>query len=307
MFGFPWESENIGFSVENLMVPTVRRVRASRRVSARRLLLFLLTFPSKGKSMWQWHYAGRFVLCAFTLCSVGFAQQRDPSAIAILNQAAAAMGSTSVLAEFGSSECTGSIQAVEGSNTPSGTFVWKHQFSASGYQFRSEFTNNGLTQILVSGPSGPAVSNNGTVRSLPAQVTLAIYPIHLPAVVIGVFLANPNYSVTTGSPVQLGNVLANHISVSIGTDDVSMAQTPQDWYFDPNTGLPLRVEYRVADGSDALQFTTASADFSNYQAVTGILVPLAISNSESGAAVTTATLDPVQWNYPVGGSDFTLP
>jgi len=245
-------------------------------------------------------------LCSLALFSSSFAQQRDSAAIAILNQAQSAMGTTSILSQFTSAECTGSIQAENGSTSPSGTFVWKHQFSATGYQFRSEFTSNGQTQILVSGPSGPVISNNGVVGSLPSQVTLAMYPIHLPAVVIGVFLANQNYTITLGSPTQINGVTANHILVSIGTDDVSKAQTREDWYFDPTSGLPLRVEYRLADVKDALQYTTAAVDYSNYQAVNGVLVPFSTTNAEDGAVVTTTTVTWVQWNYPVDPSDFTL-
>jgi hypothetical protein len=239
-------------------------------------------------------------VCSLALFSSSLAQQHDSAAIAVLNQAQSAMGATSILSQFTSAECTGSIQAVNGSTSPSGTFVWKHQF-------RAEFTSNGQTQILVSGPSGPALSTNGTLRSLPSQVTLAMYPIHLPAIVIGVFLANQNYIITLGSPKQINSTTANHVIVSIGTDTVSQAQTPEDWYFDPTTGLPIRVEYRVADATDASQYTTAAADFSNYEAATGVLVPLSITNTEDGVAVTTTTLDPVQWNYPVVSSDFTLP
>ena len=249
----------------------------------------------------------RCLCCLSALSLAALAQQRDSAALAILTQATTALGGKSILAQFTSAESTGSIQAVAGSTAASGTFVWKHQFSASGYQFRSQFTSNGQTSILVSGTAGGASSTNGTVRTLPAQITLALYPVHLPAVVLSVFLANPNYTITLGSPVQVDGVNANHITVSINTDPVSQAQTPEDWYFDPSSGLPLRVEFRLADAMDALQYTTGAADLANYQSVGGVLTPLLITNTENSVIVSTATITPVQWNYPVSASDFTLP
>jgi len=246
------------------------------------------------------------VISIIVLGSFSLAQQRDPDAIAVLNQAQAAMGATAILSQFTSAECTGSIQAVDGSTSPSGTFVWIHQFSSTSYQFRSELTSNGKTQILVSGSSSPQIYNNGVVGSLPSQVTLAMYPIHLPVVVIGVFLANQNYAISLGSSTQINGVTANHVVVSIGTDSVSQAQTPEDWYFDPTSGLPLRVEYRLADVMDATQYTTAAVDYSNFQAVSAVLVPFSTSNTQDGTVVTTTTVTSVQWNYPIDPSDFML-
>lgn len=136
--------------------------------------------------------------------SAAVVTQRDPAALALLTQATTALRGATVLAQFSSAQTVGSIQAAPGTTAKAGTFTWLHQFSTSGFQFRSAFTSNGQTQIFASGTSGTAVSVNGKVRNMSSHVSAALPPLHLPAVVLNMFLANPNYSLTVGSPAQLG-------------------------------------------------------------------------------------------------------
>ncbi|MCU1307403.1 MAG: hypothetical protein JWN45_2098 [Acidobacteriaceae bacterium] len=232
--------------------------------------------------------------------------QRDPAALAILTQATTALGGPTVLSQFGSAQTVGSIQAVPGTSINSGTFVWLHQFSASGFQFRSAFTSNGQTQLFVSGSSGTAVSANGKVRNVSPHVSMALPPFHLPAVVINMFLANANYTVKALAKMQIRGITANHVLVSLDTDVVTQAVTPEDWYFDSGSGLPLRVEFRLPNPLNATDYTKAAADFANYQTAGGVLTPLLIANTEDGIINSTVTINSVQWNYAVGASDFML-
>ena len=234
------------------------------------------------------------------------APQRDSAALLTIGQALTAMSATSLLAQISSAQCTGSIQAVPGTGVQSGMFTWEHQFSASGFQFRSEFQNSARDSIFVFDGTTASTSNNGTVRSLSSYLATPLAPFHLPGVVLNIFLANPNYIVTVGTPARVQGVIANHITASLNTDSVTQIITTEDWYFDPNTGLPLRVEFRLPDSEDAKSYTKAAADFGNYQSVNGVLVPLSIANTVDGVVNSAVTIKAVQWNYPVGPSDFTL-
>jgi hypothetical protein len=174
------------------------------------------------------------------------------------------------------------------------------------FQFRSEFQSSARDSIFVFDGTNASTLNNGTTRSIPSYLAAPLAPFHLPGVVLNSFLANTNYSLTLGSSAQVQGVLANHITVSLNTDSVTQIVTTEDWYFDPKSGLPLRVEFRLPDTNDAKSYTKAAADFSNYQSVNGILVPLSMTNAMNGVVNSTVSISNVQWNYPVGPNDFTL-
>jgi len=245
-------------------------------------------------------------LCFLPLSCLSFAQQRDPAATVVLQQAIAAMNATTLLAQTSSALCSGSIQGVPGTGAPSGTFSWEHQFSASGFQFRSEFQNSVRDSIFVFDGTNASTSNNGTVKPIQSYLAIPLLPFHLPGAVLNVFLANTNYSITLGTATQLQSVLATHVIASLNTDDLTQTITTEDWYFDPNSGLPLRVEFRLPDTDDAKSYTNAATDFSNYQSINGVLLPLSLVNTVNGVVNGTVTITSVQWSYPVGTNDFTL-
>src|SRR5262249_38665118 len=156
-----------------------------------------------------------------------------------------------LLAQTTSALCIGSIQGIQGSGVQSGTFTWEHQFSASGFQFRSEFQNSTRNNIFVFDGTTASSSNNGSIATIRSYMAQGLAPVHLPAVVLNMFLANTNYALSLGSPLQVNGVNASHVTASLNSDAVTQTITTEDWYFDPNTGLPLRVEYRLPDPQDA--------------------------------------------------------
>jgi hypothetical protein len=85
--------------------------------------------------------------------------------------------------------------------------------------------------------------------------------------------------------------------------------TPQDWYFDPVSFLPVRVDYRLPYEFDATHADPVSIEFANFQSVGGIFVPfqlrLKVIFSSTVVTVTTATfntgLSPSTFDPPSGG------
>src|SRR5262249_7504460 len=131
------------------------------------------------------------ILC---LSVSSLAQQRDPAAILALQQAITAMNANLLLAQTTSALCIGSIQGIQGSGVQSGTFTWEHQFSASGFQFRSEFQNSTRNNIFVFDGTTASSSNNGSIATIRSYMAQGLAPVHLPAVVLNMFLANTNYA-----------------------------------------------------------------------------------------------------------------
>ena len=58
--------------------------------------------------------------------------------------------------------------------------------------------------------------------------------------------------------MAVNSVAAIHIQSALVADPVTSAVSVQDWYFDPNSGLPLRVDYRVVNSGNLLNPGIAS-------------------------------------------------
>jgi hypothetical protein len=239
--------------------------------------------------------------------SAAVAPQRDAAASATLQKAIAAMSGQSSLPQITSAQITGSSAPVGNSGYPAGNFTWTVALTASGYEFSNQFQSGGNTQILVSGHGSPAVSANGKVTRLLGHMSMAASQGHMPIVVLLMAMLNQGYTITQSTSAQIGNVLATHVHLSNDADQVTKAVTPQEWYFDPNSGLPLHVDFRAPDALNALSWTAGARDFSNWQSVGGFLLPFQITNSSEGTAVSVTTISSVQMNVPVTQSQFDLP
>jgi hypothetical protein len=248
----------------------------------------------------------------FPSCSQLNAQQlsiavkRDPQAIAILTQAITAMGGPSAVAQIQSVIAQGSIIPAPGTNAPSGSFIWEDQFAAQGHEFKATFQSGSLTQIFVSGHGSPGLVSNGKIRSLAPYVASTTLPFHIPAVVLASMLANTNCNIEFVGLTTLNDQTAIQIHLHIDTDLLHQTSSVQDWYFDKNTSLPLRVEYRVLDTHLSFKYATIDADYSDYRAAQGSVIPFRIATTEDGTPRNIVTLTAVSINPPVSTSDFDL-
>jgi hypothetical protein len=225
----------------------------------------------------------------------------------MLQTAITAMSGQTVLPQISSVQITGSISPVANSGYPSGNFTWTISITSSGYEFRNQFQSGSNIQIFVSGHGSPAVSANGKIIRLLGHMSAASSPNHIPLAMLVMALQNSGYTLTQSASAQIGNVLAAHVHISYDADQVTQAVTPQEWYFDPNTGLPLRVDYRSPDSLNALSWTAESRAFANWQSLGGILLPSQVINSSQGTPTTVTTISSVQLNVPVTQSQFDLP
>jgi hypothetical protein len=237
-------------------------------------------------------------------------QQRDASAIATLQRSILALagGGAGAInaAPITSVQIAGSITPIAGSGYPAGTFTWTFEVTSSGYQFRNELQTNGTTRVFVSGHGSPANGSNGKVKHTFSHMALAETPSAVPMVVLISVVVNPKYTITQAPPLQIGAIAARHVHISDDRDQVTQAVTPQEWYFDPTSGLPLRVEYRIPDLLDPLSSIKGARDFANYRQLGGFLVPTQTTSSVDGEPVCVTTISSVILNVPVNESEFDL-
>ncbi len=260
---------------------------------------------------WRLLYLGVLLCISATLwsqTSVTSPPQRDAAALTALARAVAAMGAQATAVQLNTVQETGTINPVTApvSDLPAGTFTWTVEVKNPGYEYRHQLQSGSDISIFVSGHGSPATSFNGAIKPLLGHVALGAAPVQMPILVLVTALLDPTSTIAQATATQLGGVLATHIHISNETNRVTQALTPQEWYFDPNTGLPLRVEYHVPDPLDGLNWMSGARDFANYKAVSGFLFPLQITNWVHGTPVSVTTVSSVQLNIPVTESEFDL-
>ncbi|MGB4783473.1 MAG: hypothetical protein WAQ77_02065 [Candidatus Acidiferrum sp.] len=65
--------------------------------------------------------------------------QRDPQALAVLQQAITVMGGPAAVAQIQSVVAQGSVVAAPGTSAPSGSFIWEDQFTVQSHEFKATF------------------------------------------------------------------------------------------------------------------------------------------------------------------------
>jgi hypothetical protein len=232
--------------------------------------------------------------------------QRDLLATNAVQAAIVAQGSQSAISAINNAIVQGTIVSAQSSTVDAGNFKWESDFTGSSYEFRSEMQIGGTTRVFATGHGNPAFYNGKTARSLFSHVAYASVPWHLPAIALFRELNDPNRSLQFVEATSMHGSQVVHIRTRVTTGPIGTELSIHDWYFNPSTGLPVRVEYRTPSTLDMRDNKPAAADFSNYQIINGIAVPFTIVASEGGQVVSTATISSIAFNTSLAPSDFDL-
>lgn len=227
---------------------------------------------------------------------------RDPKALAVVQSAITALGGTAI-ADLRSWAIEAQVQDTE--KDKSGTVLWQKD----GTEFRTERRNSTGTSYIVSGHGKPAWVASGKVTALLPHMVRATF---IPALVGSVLLAefqDKSYSIEYGGISTIDSRSVAVVRTSVRTSQTEALVTPQIWYFDPSTGLPVRVVYRLPSLAGPKVFVSAEADLSDYRPVSRVLYPFRIvtyrRNEQS--VVTLESVNPnagissVQFDAPTGG------
>ncbi len=229
---------------------------------------------------------------------------RDAQAVATIQLAITATGGAAAIGAIQSSvaQGTGVVSPDDGSGTR--TFTW----SQSGQDFRYENDATSGSHVFVSNSGNPCdIEGNIVVASAP-YVARANLPFHIPGLVLFNELNNPNYTLTYVGATTLNGTSALHIQTADNSDSVGQLVTPQDWFFDATTGLPLSVQYRIPSAGNAQNWQPGSISFANFQSVNGVLVPfqLTIQEGPPGPPV-VATISSVAFNAAIASTQCVAP
>jgi outer membrane lipoprotein-sorting protein len=78
----------------------------------------------------------------------------------------------------------------------------------------------------------------------------------------------------------------------------------QHYFLDADSGIDLRVQTTVEQGGQQMNITS---DLSNYQPVSGVMVPFSMKQSMNGMPLMTMTINKVEFNVPIDDALFKMP
>ena len=137
-------------------------------------------------------------------------------------------------------------------------------------------------------------------------VSRAELPFHLPILVLYAEIQNPNITFQFLGTGTVEGKLAIHIHVADNSDSTGQLVTGQEWYFDPVSFLPVRVEYKWPDQGNPSDSTFGALEFSNFKALSGVNVPYQLK-IQVGQLTLQATVTSVTFNSGVPASTFDPP
>jgi hypothetical protein len=246
------------------------------------------------------HYALRLCLCFLAISISGFAQQRDPVALAWLQQAVNLMGGPAI-AQVHSAVMQGNLQSSMAS--ASGPFSWEN----AGSEFRYENPSQGDVSLFLSGHGQPTFTDSrGTLR-LSSESAIADFPAHLVAVVLLDRLADTTCEVTSLGTVTVGGAAVVEVRTRYISNAAAAAVTELDWYFDPKSGLPVQVDHRIPVANQPDNLQQVSVGLSKFAMESGVLVPHQLRFYSGGDLRVTASITSVSFNGTINPGDFDPP
>jgi hypothetical protein len=228
---------------------------------------------------------------------------RDPQALAALQQAITAMGS-SVPSD---STATGTITTTAGSLTESGTVV----VLTRGTDQTSEqiHTPHGATAVYSQGRASQIQGTTKTPLPLELAVTGQSPDFSLP-LLVGVLSSPDSAYAYVGLETQNG-ISVHHVQfwntfASVPRLSALASLSRRDIWIDAASGLPQRIWYSDHPGQGGVAAVAVDVRFSNYTNFGGVLYPLTIQKSLNGTPWATIRITSVAFNTGLTDANFPV-
>jgi hypothetical protein len=228
---------------------------------------------------------------------------RDPQALEVLQKTIALMGGSTNIGQIQGVIIQGQLTAAPGALAKDGSFSWE----MSGPELRFESTNPSGALVIVSGHGKPAQISGGGIQGLKSH---QMRPLFVPALIGWVLFQefqNEKYSIRFDGLDTLDTVPVEVVTTVAETSYPENVVTPQKWYFQTSTGLPIRVEFRSPNPNLPAVFIQSAFEFSDFRSVSGMLFPFLVKSSISGQSFESFTINSIQLNASVKPADFDGP
>ncbi len=235
--------------------------------------------------------------------------QRDPQALAILNQAVSSSGGLTAMTAVQDFTGTGTITySWAGQAVPATVVVYEKGVN----EFRMDATlSDGVRSLVIDGIVGSLTSQNGQQTKLPFYSIMTSGSLTFPFPRIAATLTDSSTSVTYIGPVPWNNSQAVKLHVvppvdpSLLIDSRLKGLGEYDLYFDPTSYRLLELGEEVWWGADLSQTYSHEILFSNYVTTGGLAVPFVINERFGGQQTWSVSLSSVTFNSGLSDALFT--
>ncbi|HZQ23307.1 MAG TPA: hypothetical protein VFA89_10945 [Terriglobales bacterium] len=225
----------------------------------------------------------------------------DPQALSFAAQSIAALTGGNAVSDV---TLTGDVSYVAGSDVENGTFTLRAKGYAEG-RVDLALSGGSYTDIQnnVGSQQGEHIATDGTITRWawhncwtdPAWFFPVLSSLSVPTNPNAVF-AYVGTEMRNGVSVQ--HLTAYFYVTGANSDVISLAQkaSSTDFYLDAAALLPVAVVTKAHPDDDALTSIPVEIDFSNYQSISGIQVPLRIQKYLNGSLLLDLTVAGVSPN-----------
>jgi hypothetical protein len=230
--------------------------------------------------------------------------QRDPQAVALLQQAIAAMAPTAPT----DSSATGTVTVVEGSTTQTGTI----QILTLGATQTSETLtlSDGSRATIYS--NGDALETIGTQMSNPPlELIVTDQCADFPLPLLQGFLTTTDETIKYVGAETVNGQSVQHVQVwkTFSAKPKLQKLAPfstRDIWLSTSSGLPVKISYKRRAGGGSVPSILVEISYSNYTTVNGVQYPFQISKSLNGTPWTTIFISNVSFNSGLTASQFQV-
>jgi hypothetical protein len=238
------------------------------------------------------------------------AKQTDPQATETLQKSINAMGGSAALAAVTDATASGTVVTNLTSSQRAGIFLWEDLLSGQENAFRRETDYQGSNPNVVSSRAGHVwMQSSGAPAYASPQFAIANPPLYLPSVMLAREVGDPTCLIRMVDSKLINGVSATGVSVECNKDPISRSVSPQKWYFDPSSGLPLALEHRLPSSQTPDRFKVSTTLFSNFHVVQGLMIPfqLQLTLTDAKGPSTLYQISSVTFNRGLAGQLFEIP
>lgn len=233
----------------------------------------------------------------------------DPTAISFAQQSVAAMTGGATITDV---TLNGSVTSILGTDSEGGTGTFRGKGASDSrvdLSLSSGTTRSDVRKATNNIPAGGWVMNSGT------DTPYALHNCWTDPVWFFPALSSLTQTTTSGfvfkyiGQVQHEGRNTQHIQVfQAQPAGVSLFQqlSTMDFYLDSVTLLPFAVGFNVHPDGNAGVNLSVEIDFSNYQVIQGVAVPMHIQRYQQGALMLDATIQTVLFNQGLDPSVFSI-
>lgn len=240
----------------------------------------------------------------------GLVVSSDAQAVAVLGNAMNAVGGLSILAGLEDFTASGNItyfwagQQVQGTVTLRGKGLDEFRMDAD--------LPSGTRSWAVDHGIGMLSDTDGTVTPIPGHNAVNLGALTFPYLWLAGAAGNPQTTVSTLGTTQVNGTSAieirvqRHYATSYDPTGAIAQLTTRDFFVDPTTFLILKTEIMTHPAKTFSLSLPEDLYFSNYQRVSGVLVPFSIEETINGQEIWTVQISSVQFNSGLSDADFSV-